>query len=111
MIADEDGNIITSGEFTTDENGNISLDTDIDEAGTYTLTVTYDEENKHGKVSVSSTFTVTSSNIESAKTDANVAFPADVYDLSGKLVRKQAKSLDGFPAGIYVVNGKKVAVQ
>jgi len=60
---------------------------------------------------MTSKFTVTTSDIENAETDANVVFPADVYDLSGKFVRKNAKSLEGFPVGIYVVNGKKIAVQ
>lgn len=36
--------------------------------------------------------------------------PADVYTLDGKLVRQQAKSLDGLK-GVYVVNGKAVIVK
>jgi len=34
--------------------------------------------------------------------------PYDVYDLSGRKVRNQVTSLDGLPAGVYIVNGKKV---
>ena len=34
--------------------------------------------------------------------------PYDVYDLSGRKVRHQVTSLDGLPAGVYIVNGKKV---
>lgn len=34
--------------------------------------------------------------------------PYDVYDLKGLKVRHQVTSLDGLPAGIYIVNGKKV---
>ena len=34
--------------------------------------------------------------------------PYDVYDLSGRKVLNQTTSLDGLPAGIYIVNGKKV---
>jgi uncharacterized protein YjdB len=34
--------------------------------------------------------------------------PFDVYDLSGQKVLNQVISLDGLPAGIYIVNGKKV---
>ena len=34
--------------------------------------------------------------------------PFDVYDLSGQKVLNQVTSLDGLPAGIYIVNGKKV---
>ena len=36
--------------------------------------------------------------------------PADVYTLDGKLVRQQAKSLDGLK-GVFVVNGKAVIVK
>ena len=35
----------------------------------------------------------------------------DVYDLSGRLVRRQAESLDGLKPGVYIVNGKKYMVK
>lgn len=35
----------------------------------------------------------------------------DVYDLSGRKVRSSATSLDGLSSGVYVVNGKKIAVK
>ena len=34
--------------------------------------------------------------------------PFDVYDLKGHRVLHQVTSLDGLPAGVYIVNGKKV---
>ena len=34
--------------------------------------------------------------------------PFDVYDLRGHRVLQRATSLDGLPAGVYIVNGKKV---
>ena len=34
--------------------------------------------------------------------------PFDVYDLNGRKVLHQVTSLDGLPAGIYIVNGRKV---
>jgi len=34
--------------------------------------------------------------------------PFDVYDLLGHKVRQQVTSLDGLPAGVYIVKGKKV---
>jgi len=34
--------------------------------------------------------------------------PYDVYDLNGRKVLNQTTSLDGLPAGIYIVNGKKL---
>lgn len=37
--------------------------------------------------------------------------PVNVYSPAGYLVRKQTTSLDGLPAGIYVVNGQKVVVK
>ena len=37
--------------------------------------------------------------------------PADVYSVSGQLVRRQATSLKNLPAGIYIVNGRKMAVR
>jgi hypothetical protein len=37
--------------------------------------------------------------------------PANVYTISGQLVRKNSTSLEGLPKGIYIVNGKKVAVK
>jgi len=36
---------------------------------------------------------------------------SDVYNLNGQIVRKNATSLIGLPKGIYIVNGKKVAVK
>jgi hypothetical protein len=35
----------------------------------------------------------------------------NVYNLQGVLVRANATSLDGLPAGIYIVNGKKYSVR
>ena len=35
-------------------------------------------------------------------------WPADVYDLNGRLVKAQAENLDGLKKGIYVVNGQKL---
>lgn len=37
-------------------------------------------------------------------------FPADVYTLSGVLVRKEAESLDNLAKGVYIVNGRKILV-
>ena len=38
----------------------------------------------------------------------NVNFPADIYNVGGMLVRKNATSVDNLPAGIYFINGQKV---
>jgi hypothetical protein len=37
--------------------------------------------------------------------------PANVYTISCQLVRKNSTSLEGLPKGIYIVNGKKVAIK
>ena len=34
-------------------------------------------------------------------------WPADVYDLTGRMVKAQAENLDELPKGVYIVNGKK----
>ena len=34
--------------------------------------------------------------------------PADVYSLNGRLVKKQATSLEGLPKGVYIIRGRKV---
>ena len=34
-------------------------------------------------------------------------WPADVYDLNGRMVKAQAENLNGLPKGVYIVNGKK----
>ena len=36
--------------------------------------------------------------------------PADVFSISGMKVRSDATSLNGLPAGVYIVNGRRVAV-
>ena len=46
--------------------------------------------------------------IENLEETPALAEPYDVYDLSGRKVLNQTTSLDGLPAGIYIVNGKKV---
>lgn len=38
-------------------------------------------------------------------------WPADIYDLSGRMVKKAATSLEGLQKGLYIINGKKVLVK
>jgi len=38
-------------------------------------------------------------------------FPADIYDISGRLVRANAIDVDGLPKGIYIVGGRKLVVR
>ena len=37
--------------------------------------------------------------------------PADVYSVTGKLVKKGTISFEGLPAGIYIVNGQKIIIK
>ena len=37
--------------------------------------------------------------------------PADVYTLSGQLVRRHADTLDGLPRGVYIVNRQKIIIR
>lgn len=41
----------------------------------------------------------------------SVMKPADVYSVTGKLVKKGAVSLSGLPTGIYIVNGQKINIK
>ena len=38
-------------------------------------------------------------------------WPCSVYSITGKCVRMNATSLDGLPAGLYIVGGKKVVIK
>ncbi len=40
-----------------------------------------------------------------------LAAPADVYTTDGRMVRRQATSLDGLKKGVYIVNGRKEVVR
>lgn len=46
----------------------------------------------------------------SAKNDL-FATPADIYDITGVCVRKQATSTEGLPRGFYIVKGRKLIVK
>jgi hypothetical protein len=46
------------------------------------------------------------SNIETS--EYTPYWPADVYDVHGRLVRKAATSLEGLSRGVYLVNNRKV---
>jgi len=46
--------------------------------------------------------------IEALDETPAVEEPFDVYDLRGRQVLKRVTSLNGLPAGVYIVNGKKL---
>jgi hypothetical protein len=51
--------------------------------------------------------------IEGVMTDEGdlMVFPADIYSVSGQLVRKKAVGFDGLPRGVYIVGGQKIVVK
>ena len=46
--------------------------------------------------------------VEAPATNGSIRYSNDVYDLMGRLVRKDAVTLDGLPTGIYIWKGRKV---
>lgn len=42
---------------------------------------------------------------------SGIVWPTDVYDLQGRLLRRQVRSLDGLGRGIYIINKRKVIVE
>jgi hypothetical protein len=38
---------------------------------------------------------------------ADPCWPADIYDVHGRLVRERATSFDGLGKGVYIVNNRK----
>ena len=40
--------------------------------------------------------------------ESAISWPADVYDLNGRLLMKQATSLDALPKGVYMIGGVKI---
>lgn len=43
--------------------------------------------------------------------DAQVDFPADIYDTSGRLLYKDATTIKNLNSGVYIINGKKVIIK
>ena len=78
-------------------------------AGEYVITVSGGEARNYELTYVSGKLTVTvPSGIENLM-KAGKAF--DIYDVSGRKVRRQATTLDDLPGGVYVIGGKKVVVR
>ena len=85
-------------------------------AGTVTITCTSKATGLKGtcKVTVLSTAGSRSTDGDNDDTtgikqlNENTVEPFDVYNLSGRKVLNKVTSMDGLPAGVYIVNGKKV---
>ena len=49
--------------------------------------------------------------IDAPKVDKSGNATFDIYDMSGRMVRKGATTTDGLKAGLYIINGRKVLVE
>lgn len=99
-------NIYVDGELTTSVDG-ATLEAVLNGIGngehTYAVTAVY----KGGIESKPVIITLTTTGISSVSADGK---PVDIYTVDGKLVRKQATSLEGLN-GLYIINGQKVIVK
>ena len=43
--------------------------------------------------------------------EVDVIWPTDVYDITGRVIKKKAYSMQGFSPGFYVVQGRKIVIQ
>lgn len=78
-------------------------------AGEYVITVSGGEAQNYELSYESGKLTVTVPNGIESLMKAGKAF--DIYDLSGRKVRRQATTLVDLPGGVYIIGGKKVVVR
>ena len=79
------------------------------EQGEYTITISGGEAVNYSFVYVSGKLLVKDG--EGIAAVMNLSRPVDVYTLTGRKVRTQTTTLQGLPAGVYVVNGQKLIVK
>lgn len=53
----------------------------------------------------------TISSVDFSTVEQSTPWPADIYDLSGRLIRKNATSLQGLHQGTYIINQQKVVIR
>ncbi|MBP3566125.1 MAG: T9SS type A sorting domain-containing protein, partial [Paraprevotella sp.] len=49
--------------------------------------------------------------IDTPRADDGKDTTYDIYDMSGRMVRKAATTTDGLKPGLYIINGRKVLVE
>ena len=98
-------NIYVDGELVDSTDGT-TINVEIDESGEHTVSVTAVYTNGTESAPVSAD-PVTTTAIDKVTVDGK---PVDIYSIDGKLIRKQATSLEGL-RGIYVINDKKVIIK
>lgn len=83
------------------------------EPGTYPVEVSGGEAANYVLSYRGATLTILPSptGIRGLQTTSGWTVPVDIYSLTGVLIRRQATSTNGLPAGVYVVNGRKMVVK
>ena len=98
-------NIYVDGEL-VDQTDGTTFNVEIDESGEHTVSVSAVYTNGQESAPVSAD-PVTTTAIDKVTVDGK---PVDIYSIDGKLVRKQATSLEGL-RGLYIINDKKVIIK
>ena len=98
-------NIYVDGEL-VDQTDGTTFNVEIDESGEHTISVSAVYTNGQESAPVSAD-PVTTTAIDKVTVDGK---PVDIYSIDGKLVRKQATSLEGL-RGLYIINDKKVIIK
>lgn len=98
-------NIYVDGEL-VDQTDGTTFNVEIDESGEHTISVSAVYTNGQESAPVSAQ-PVTTTAIDKVTVDGK---PVDIYSIDGKLVRKQATSLEGL-RGLYIINDKKVIIK
>ena len=104
-------NVYRDGELLTKLDGNAySFIVPLTDTSSHQYNVTVVFESNTGRCfesPFSNTVTVEVSGIRGIESEAGLSAPFDIYTPTGIMVRENASSLEGLPAGIYIINGRK----
>ena len=78
------------------------------EPGEYDITISGAEAQNYDISYVAGKLTITASD---GIKEISLEHPVSVFNLSGHKVRSNVTSLEGLPKGVYIINGKKVAIK
>ena len=78
------------------------------EPGEYDITISGAEAQNYDISYVAGKLTITASD---GIKEISFEHPVSVFNLSGQKVRSNVTSLEGLPKGVYIINGKKVAIK
>ena len=82
--------------------------TSSNEPGEYDITISGAEAQNYDISYVAGKLTITASD---GIQEISFEHPVSVFNLSGHKVRSNVTSLEGLPKGVYIINGKKVAIK